>query len=89
MYEDNQRQKAAGKEQGKIRVLAIERILNDGQKQTEKDILRILYLRYGIYADRKTIYEDICAIDRFMPIRHIHGRKGGFIKHNVLGETEE
>lgn len=89
MYEDNQRQKAAGKEQGKIRVLAIERILNDGQKQTEKDILRILYLRYGIYADRKTIYEDICAIDRFMPIRHIQGRKGGFIKHNVLGETEE
>lgn len=89
MYKDNQRQKAVSKEQGKIRVLAIERIMNDGQKHTEKDIRRILYLRYGIYADRKTIYSDICAIDRFMPIRHITGRKGGFIKHNVLGETEE
>lgn len=89
MYKDNQRQKAVSKEQCKIRVLAIERIMNDGHKHTEKDIRRILYSHYGIYADRKTIYSDICAIDRFIPIRSIPGRKGGFIKHNVLGETEE
>lgn len=89
MYKDNQRQKAVSKEQGKIRVLAIEMIMNDGQKHTAEDIQRILYLRYGIYADRKTIYSDICAIDRFMPIRTILGKNGGFIKHDVLGETEE
>ena len=89
MYKNNQRQKAASSEQSKIRVLAIERILNDGLLHTEKDIQRILNLRYGIQADRKTIYSDICAIDRFTPIRSKRGQGGGFIKHDVLGETEE
>lgn len=89
MYKNNQRQKAACREQTKIRVLAIERIMSDGRMHTEKEIQRILHLRYGIQADRKTIYSDICAIDRFTPIRSKRGPGGGFIKHDVLGETEE
>ena len=88
MYKNNQRQKAACRD-SKIRVLAIERIMSDGCMHNEKEIRRILQLQYGIYADRKTIYSDICAIDRFMPIRSKTGANGGFIKHDVLGEIED
>lgn len=74
-----QRQRALSKEQSKIRVLAIERILKDGQIHSANDIQNILFAKYGIKANRKTVYLDICAIDRFMPVRHVMGRYGGFV----------
>ena len=76
----DERQRALSLEQTKFRVLIIERILNDGRKHTAEEIENILYVRYGIKVGRKTIYHDIYAIDKVMPIEVIMGCKGGFRK---------
>ena len=79
MDKKSQRQRALSKEQSKIRVLAIERILKDGKIHSTNDIQNILFAKYGIEVDRKTVYADIYAIDRFMPVCHVMGRNGGFV----------
>ena len=76
----NDRQGAMSLEQTKFRVLVVERILSDGRKHTAEEIENTLFLRYGIKVDRKTIYHDIYAIDKVMPIEVIMGCKGGFRK---------
>lgn len=86
MSKINQRQKALSKEQSKIRVLAIERMLSEGRKLTSTEILRRLDLQYDIKADRKTIYSDICAIDRFMPLEITAGKNGGYQKYDLWKE---
>lgn len=69
----------------KIRILAIERILANGQWYTVEAIQQTLEQRYDIRAvDRKTIFDDIIALDRFMPIESKPGRGGGFRRVNVL-----
>ena len=65
-------------EDDKIRVLAVERIIARGRKVTSTQILREPELRYDIKVDRKTIYSDIQAIDRFMPVEVTYGPGGGF-----------
>lgn len=65
-------------ENDKIRLLAVACILNRGRKVTATQILHELDLRYDIKADRKTIYSDVQAIDRFMPIEATPGRFGGY-----------
>lgn len=87
MDKEAQRQKALCKEQCKIRVLAVAKMLNGGQLMTSNDILRRLELQYDIKAERKTIYDDIVAINRFVPIEVTGGRGGGYRKCVV--ETEE
>ena len=88
MTSNKQRQRSASKEQSKIHVLAIERMLTEGRRITAGEIQRRLDLHYDIQVDRKTIYADIYAIDRFIPIEITSGRYGGFQKCNfeeVLG----
>ena len=82
----DQRNKGASREQSKIRVLAIERMLDEGQKITAKEIQQRLALKYDIQVSLLTIYRDICAIDRFMPIEVTTGFGGGFKKYVVLEE---
>lgn len=79
----------ANHEGGKIRVLAIYNMLQRGHRITARQIQRELDLHYGIVADRKTIYSDICAVDRFIPIEILPGRYGGFQKVDVLGRCED
>ena len=81
----DQRNKGASKEQCKIRVLAIERMLNEGHRITAKEIQSRLDTQYDIQTITVTIYRDICAIDRFMPIEVTTGFDGGFKKYDVLG----
>ena len=51
------------------RILAVERIIQDNpQGITVKQIIEKLDNYYGITADRKTIYRNIAALTRFMPI---------------------
>ena len=80
----NQRQKGFSKEQSKIRVIAIAKMLSEGKRLTSSEILRRLCLQYDIVCDRKTIYSDICAIDRIMPIEVMTGRSGGYKKYDFL-----
>jgi predicted DNA-binding transcriptional regulator YafY len=75
---NNSRQIGKSKEETKIRILAIERMLKEGRKLTCSEILRKLDLQYDIQIDRKTLYSDIYAIDKFMPIEVCTGRYGGY-----------
>lgn len=76
------------KAESKTRVLAVAKMLNEGRRITVAEILRRLDLQYDIQADRKTIYSDIIAIDRFIPCDVKRGRNGGFKKYNVMEECE-
>ena len=77
------------KESCKVRVIAIYRMLITGKKMSSIQIVKELSSRYGITANRKTIYSDIAAINRFIPIKSTDGIGGGFQRWDVLGECEE
>lgn len=62
----------------KIRILAIERMLSKDIYLTATDIISRLDLHYDIQADRKTIYADMIAIDRFIPLEVKAGKHGGY-----------
>lgn len=79
----------AKKDDMKVRILAIERILKVGQLITAVEIIDALECRYGITADRKTIYDDIKAISRIVPIECVAGKGGGCRLQNVLVEAEQ
>ena len=89
MTEESKRQRALSHEQSKVRVLAIARMLDEGRRITSNEILGRLAAQYGITADRKTIYSDICAIDRIMPIDVKTGKNGGYMKWNFFGGGEK
>lgn len=69
-----------GREDTKIRVLAVAKILAEGQWVTAAEIKEKLDLRYDIQANRKAIYSDIYAIDRIFPVEVQVGRNGGYKK---------
>ena len=77
------------KESCKTRVLAIYIELMKKEKITTRQIISMLEKRYGVRYDRKTIYDDIAAINRFVPIKAIPGRNGGYIYWDVLAEAED
>ena len=77
------------KESGKIRVITIYRELLNKKKVSTRQIISLLERRYGVTYDRKTIYDDISAINRVVPIRTIKGKHGGYILWDVLGEAED
>lgn len=53
----------------KTRILALERIFQNNKQLTLADISDKLWSQYGITAERKTLYDDIAALTRFLPIR--------------------
>lgn len=76
-------QRALSREQSKVRAIAVYKMLSEGKALTRADIARRLETRYGIKASRKTIYDDIRAVDRIMPIEMIDDGKGGYKKMEV------
>lgn len=80
---------AKNKETGKIRVITIYRELLTKRKINTRQIINLLYNRYGITVDRKTIYADIREINRIVPIKTIPGCNGGYILWDVVSEAEE
>lgn len=70
------------KEDAKIRLIAVYRMIESGQRMTTGKILRRLDAWYGITADRKTIYDDLRAIDRFIPLDMRSGAGGGVQKYD-------
>ena len=73
----------------KIRLLAVENILRRKKLVSCAQIMRELDLRFGITCDRKTIYDDICAINRFYPVDVIYGKRGGYQVVDVLGRCDD
>jgi predicted DNA-binding transcriptional regulator YafY len=82
----DQRKKGFSKELAKIRVLAIERILDEGRRITAKEIQQRLDLQYDMQASLKTIYDDIFAIERFIPLDVKTGFGGGYKKCDLREE---
>lgn len=68
-----------GRKDGKVRVIAIYRMLQSGKLMNSAQIIEKLHSQYGIEVERKTVYSDIAAIDRIMPIKVIPGRWGGVL----------
>lgn len=56
------------REGGKERILAVERMFQTGKPLTAPKIIEKLYLEYDIKVDRKTIYDDIAVLTRYMMI---------------------
>ena len=77
------------KEDSKIRIIAVYRILQRGRRVTSAQILRELEMHYNITCDRKTLYGDVAAIDRFLPIDIQAGRGGGYCLCDVLGRCSD
>ena len=78
------------KENTKVRVLAVYRILSSSRAViSSSEIMLELKSRYGITADRKTISSDVAAINRFMPVRSVSGKHGGYALWDVLGECDD
>lgn len=76
------------RDDAKVRLLLIERMLRYDQVISATSILKKLKL-YGILADRKTVYDDIYAINRVMPVEVISGKNGGFRRVDILSMCDE
>lgn len=61
-----------------MRILAIERMLSTDKYIKAPEIIKRLDLLYNIHADRKVVYKDMYAIDRFIPLEMKPGKNGGF-----------
>lgn len=61
-----------------MRILAIERMLSTDKYIKAPEIIKRLDLLYNIHTDRKVVYKDMYAIDRFIPLEMKPGKKGGF-----------
>ena len=77
------------KEESKIRVLAIALMLSDGRRLSTKEIMRQLELKYDIQVNRKTIFADLRAIDRLIPLDVTYGKNGGFKKWEWSEDAQE
>lgn len=63
-------------------MLAIERMLDEGRRITAKEIQQRLDLHYDMQTSIKTIYDDIFAIERFIPLDVKTGFGGGYKKRD-------
>ena len=62
----------------RMRILAIERMLSKERYITAPEIVRRLDLEYDIQCHRQVVYNDMYAIDRFLPLEMKPGKNGGF-----------
>ena len=75
----------AKRDDSKIRLIAVYRMMESGEKLTSTEIINRLKSQFDIEVDRKTIYSDLMAIDRFIPLQVESGCNGGAHKYDVLG----
>lgn len=74
-----------GREYTKIRLLAIERMVDEGENIRMDEIQDRLEAEYGINASRPAIYSDLLAIEKFIPLESKTGPNGGYKKMEVKG----
>jgi hypothetical protein len=75
----------AKRDDSKIRLIAVYRMMESGENLTSAQIVSRLKTQFDIEVDRKTIYSDLIAIDRFIPLQVKDGRNGGAQKYDVFG----
>lgn len=80
MLVDYKDESALGRQHSKVRLLAVERMIDEGRKITIKEIQTRLFIEYGINASRPAIYSDLLAIEKFIPLESKTGPSGGYWK---------
>jgi predicted DNA-binding transcriptional regulator YafY len=83
MHDLNQRQKGASKEQAKIRVLLIEKMLRYDRRISTKEIQDRLDAKYDMQVSRRTLRQDLAAIDKVVPLDVTRGYGVGYKKLNI------
>lgn len=68
----------------KERILAVERILLRRKSVSTQELRSALLNEYGIDVDRKSIYDDMAALTRFLPIELERG--AGKARYVIRGE---
>ena len=67
----------AKRDDSKIRLIAVYRMMESGEKLTSTQITSRLKSQFDIEVNKKTIYSDLMAIDRFIPLKVESGCSGG------------
>ena len=83
MLADYKDESALGRQHSKVRLLAVERKIDEGRKITIKEIQTRLFIEYGINASRPAIYSDLLAIEKFIPLESKTGPNGGYRKYEM------
>lgn len=80
---------AKSREMGKARIALFTILLATGRKFTANQLQDVAKNRLGCDVDRKTIYSDMAAISRVMPIESTNGRHGGYQMVDVKGRCRD
>ena len=67
----------------RMRILAIERMLREDRYINALEVVERLDRIYDIQCNRETVYKDMYAIDRFIPLEMKPGRNGGFRRMKI------
>ena len=86
---DRDKRMAKSREMGKARIALFTILLGTGRKFTSKQLQEIARNRLGVYVDRKTIFGDMAAISRIVPIESMAGRHGGYQMVDVKGRCRD
>lgn len=86
---DRDKRMANSREMGKARIALFTILLETGRKFTANQLQEIAKNRIGNVVDRKTIYSDMAAISRVIPIQSTAGRYGGYQRLDVLGRCRD
>lgn len=86
---DRDKRMANSREMGKARIALFTILLATGRKFTADQLQLVAKNRLGNVVDRRTIYRDIEAISRVMPIESTTGRYGGYQRLDVRGRCRE
>ena len=86
---DRDKRMAKSREMGKARIALFTILLGTGRKFTSKQLQEIARNRLGVYVDRKTIFGDMAAISRIVPIESMAGRYGGYQRLDVRGRCRD
>ena len=70
--------RTSGDKNVKVRILLIERMLSKDRYITAKQIVSRLETQHEIYVEKKTVYDDLMAIDRLIPLEAKSGHNGGY-----------
>lgn len=68
----------SNREYAKTRVISIMWMLSKDRYIQAPEIIRLLEMKFGYRVDRKTIYDDMRAISRVVPIESKPGKCGGY-----------
>jgi hypothetical protein len=67
----------------RMRILVIERMLREDRYINALVVVERLDRIYDIQCNRETVYKDMYAIDRFIPLEMKSGKNGGFRRMKI------